>query len=273
MGFTIDNFKDLMKQGNKVITGGMIDLSDGMNQFATIEFDDMSCDKDSVNFSYVDRGHDMAAWQGERAPFYKLTLNQIESVKQMHVDDNLFGDYCINVKLSSLTVNMQFDVKKRTDISTYGLLSNEELANSTGDNLEKDTVADNQKEIIDNMLCDILYHKGSFLINVNSGDFVSGADSFGFEAFNLVFTSIKQLQNKNLLSFDNSQSKPLYYTDEKVPVYSMSFSSSFYVEVKDIASIEELITEDYQDVFELPSVQIFNIYMKNGSIITIGLYE
>lgn len=116
----------------------------------------------------------------------------------------------------------------------------------------------------------ILSHEGSYVININGGDFVSGN---GFEIFNLVFTSIKQLVSKKLLCFDNHETKSVAYTDENIPVYPMDFSTNFYIEVKNIVSAEELVAEDYQDVFEYPTKRIFNLHMDNKSIITIGLLD
>lgn len=135
-------------------------------------------------------------------------------------------------------------------------------------NNDYEAFQDEQQSLIDA----ILSHKGSFLINVNGGDFVEEEAGFGIEVFNLVFTSVEQFRSKELLSFNNSETKPISYTDKNVPVYPMGVTSVFYIKIDDITLIEEMKVEDYADVFEYPSQRIFNIHMNNESIITIGLY-
>lgn len=265
---TIEHFKNLFKQGNKVITGGIINLINGLDEFATIEFDDISINKERINFSYVDRRHEMAGWQGERAPFFGLKLNQIEKVTQMPDAEKLLGDFYIRVRLQSMTVDLYFDVVEGTDIKKYGLLTSIELLDSSAKRFEKRVMThlDNVNEIINA----IHSHTGTFLLNVNAGDFIQ---SKGFETYNQVFSNVKHLRQNELLSFDNSTMQPIRFTDKNVPVYSMDFSTNFYLEIKNIVSAEEIDAEEYADVFDIPTTRIFNLHMEDKTIITVGLMD
>ena len=52
----------------------------------------------------------------------------------------------------------------------------------------------------------------------------------------------------------------------------MDFSTNFYVDLKKMITIEEIDDEEIQDIFEYPTTRIFNLKMKDKSIVTIGLY-
>ena len=116
----------------------------------------------------------------------------------------------------------------------------------------------------------ILSHEGSYVININGGDFVNNS---GMEVFNLTLNKCREIRNNELLIFDNSNAKPIRVLEDGMPVYNQDFGTSFYVEKDKIDRIEELDADKYRDVFEWNCDRIFNIYIDTGELISLGLLD
>lgn len=246
----IKQLKELFK--NSVIKWGYVQLYVDNQVVAGFEVDEIANDDDKVTFTYSDQANGLEKWRGERAPYFAISLEDIIGVKQVFLYDGMLGKYQIKIELKNMQVVLHFDANDVvSNIGEYGL------------KLDKYDQA--EKDYLDL----ILNHDGSFLINVNSGDFT---ESQSIEVYNLVFTNVRALHNNSLLSFDNSTMHPVGYKEKNIPIYPMDFCTNFYVDLKKMINIEEIDSEENQDVFEYPTTRIFNLSMKDKSIVTIGLY-
>lgn len=126
------------------------------------------------------------------------------------------------------------------------------------------------KEKMNKYIEAILSHEGSYVININGGDFVNNS---GMEVFNLTLNKCREIRNNELLIFDNSNAKPIRVLEDGMPVYNQDFGTSFYVEKDKIDRIEELDADKYRDVFEWNCDRIFNIYIDTGELISLGLLD
>lgn len=260
-----EKFANLMKQGNNVISGGVLGFNIDTRDISQMEFDDIYVIENLISFSYTDKDNDNECWRGERAPMFTLYNDDILDINQVnHRGDDLYGKYTLKLKLqNNMELFIYFDVVDGVDLTTYGL---DDSINNVSYADEFDLYNDNKKKWLDS----IFSHNGSFLINVNSGDFT---ELQSLEVYNLVFTNVKPLHNNSLLSFDNSTMRPVGYDKEaNVPIYPMDFSTNFYVDLKKMITLEEIDDEEIQDIFEYPTTRIFNLRMKDKSIVTIGLY-
>lgn len=184
-------FTNLMKQGNRVIERGIIELEINNRVVSVQEFDDIHDESDAeVCFSYLDKP-DMENWRGERTPFLGLLWDDLIRVSQISThDNNLLGNYLIKAELKTMTLNIYFDVTENIKFEEYGLIPFDELCKVMKDST--DAEKDNKQTYLDL----ILAHTGSFLININGADFIE-PNNFGLEAFNLVFSSIKSICKMN----------------------------------------------------------------------------
>lgn len=233
-----------------------------------ISFNEINVNESMVTF-YDDPEEDRAELVG----VYYIDFNQVDRVtyhKDLLSLDGLYGafDAVLHFKDGS-QVLISFNIRDRNSVPPLWEFATKKRPKRPTIFDELVSPAETKKQYLDA----ILNHKGWYLININSSDFVESGSSIGIEAFSLVFTSIKQLRSKELLCFDNSKIQPIKYTEQNVPVYPMSFSSSFYITAEDIISIGEIDAEAFRDVFEYPTQRIFNLHMRNESIVTIGFLE
>jgi hypothetical protein len=268
MNNTIVNVKEAfieLLRGNKI--NGHIETNPyklmHLNFSIGISFNEITVSDDGTVSFWDDVSEDRA----ETAGVFSFDLGKLEKVVYktdvLNLDE-LYGKYdavlCftdMEQVLISFNMNDENEVPEGSDTARLKGLSLEERIK-----MDKN----NKNKAIDV----ILSHVGTFLININPGDFVESA---GLEVYNMAFSHVKSIRQNELLSWDNSNMQPIRFTEENVPVYPMEFSSNFYIEVKKIVSIDEIDAIEYRDIFEYSTDKIFNLNMNDGSIISIGLMD
>ncbi len=105
-----------------------------------------------------------------------------------------------------------------------------------------------------------------YQIHVNTADINN--NGMDVEVSDLCFTDCTLLKSANLLTFDNSNEKPISYKEDDTPLYSIHSSEVLYLDVTQIEQITEM--QDILDWFTFPVSRAIDIKLKSKSSITIG---
>lgn len=114
----------------------------------------------------------------------------------------------------------------------------------------------------------ILKQTKGFLLNLNPEP-EDGRYKSGIEIHDLYFNSCKLVGLNQLFCFNNANEEPAIIDGKKE--YSLHHEMSFYLDVKQIKSIQELDKEEWSDVFFLNCQSIYLINMAKGDSIILGL--
>ncbi len=79
-----------------------------------------------------------------------------------------------------------------------------------------------------------------------------------------------------LLTFCNSNRKPIDFKKDGTPIYSFDSDMSFFIKKGEISYIEETTETEADDWFTLPVHRMFHIHMKEvggrGNVVTVGIF-
>lgn len=245
---TQERVKDLMKEISQKVTRGNIQVIsklDGMQQH--VPFDEIEFNEEKLQLQFY---YDFANL-GENTPDAVITAKYIEDISAKGEDEFLWN-CCINISTSS------------SDVYIYAC-TNEPL--SLGDNPDQD-----ENISLDILIEKLVAHDTWIQILVNSGDVVDSLD-FNVQIADAYFTKADDIETA--ICFYNGNQPPIRIENGK-PIYHISNGTSLFVHKARIERIEELPVEEYQDMFEMPSKAIYNVYMEpyadgRAEVVTIGL--
>lgn len=245
---TQERVKELMKEIFQKVTRGNIQVIsklDGMQQH--VPFDEIEFNEEKLQLQFYYDSVNL----GENTPNAVITAKYIEDIS-VKGEDEFLWNCCINISTSS------------SDVYLYAR-TNEPL--SIVDNPDQD-----ENISLDILIEKLVAHDTWIQILVNSGDVVDSLD-FNIQIADAYFTKADDIETA--ICFYNGNQPPIRIENGK-PIYHISNGTSLFVHKARIKRIEELPVEEYQDMFEMPSKAIYNVYMEpyadeRAEVVTIGL--